>query len=127
LRVGLSNSLPIGGLWCELCKTPRHDPCHCPMMQKYQTMPKSTLCNFYKSVGHEDKDFRTMELIKEGTSYAYRMLAELMTGPPAQEYNNVKHFVVPPKYNKVPWYNRLCTDNEGNIGGKGRGGFERGR
>jgi hypothetical protein len=68
-----------------------------------------------------------MELIKEGSSYAYRMQVELMIGPHVKEYDNVKHFAVLPKYNKLPWYNRLCTDNEGNIRGKGRGGFGRGR
>jgi hypothetical protein len=50
-----------------------------------------------------------------------------MIGPPTQEYNNVKHFASPPQYNKVPWYNTLCTDNEGNIGAKGRGVFGKGR
>ena len=57
LGEGIPNTLPIGGLWCEICKTHGHDPYHCPMMQKYQTMPKSTFCNFCKFVGHEDKDF----------------------------------------------------------------------
>jgi hypothetical protein len=88
----MPNPLPTGGLWCELCKTPGHDPYHCPMMQKYQTMPKSTFCNFCKSVGHEDKDCRTLELMKERTSYAYRMQDELMIGQPAQQYNNAQQF-----------------------------------
>jgi hypothetical protein len=52
------------------------------MMQKYQTIPKSKLCNFFKFVGHEDKDCRTMELMKERTSDAYRKKVELMKGPP---------------------------------------------
>jgi hypothetical protein len=43
------------------------------MMQKYQTMPKSTFYNFCKFVGHEDKDFQTMEMMKERTSDTYRM------------------------------------------------------
>jgi len=56
LQEEMPNPLPTGGLWCEICKTPRHDPYHCPMMQKYQKFLKSTFYNFYKSIGHEDKD-----------------------------------------------------------------------
>jgi len=74
----MPNPLPTGGLWCEICKTPRHYPYHCPMMQKYQIVPKSTFCNFCKFVGHEDKDCRALEIIKERTAYAYRMQVELM-------------------------------------------------
>jgi hypothetical protein len=68
------NPLPKGGPWCEICRTHGHDPYHCPMMKKYQTMPKSTFCNFCKSVGHEDKDCRTLEMMKERTSDAYRIV-----------------------------------------------------
>jgi hypothetical protein len=68
------------------------------MMQKYQTMPKSTFCNFCKSVGHEDKDCRTLEMMKERTSDAYRMQVEPMTGPPVHKYNNAQQFTVPPQY-----------------------------
>jgi hypothetical protein len=73
------NPLPTGGPWCEICRTHGHDPYHCPMMQKYQTVPKTTFCNFCKSVGHEDKDCRTLEIMKERTSDTYRVQDELMT------------------------------------------------
>ena len=82
LGVGIPNSLPIGGPWCEICRTHGHDPYHYIMMKKYQTLPKSTLCNFCKSMGHEDKDCQTLEMMKERTSDAYRMQDEPMTGPP---------------------------------------------
>jgi hypothetical protein len=56
------------------------------MMKKYQEIPKSTLYNFYKFVGHEDKDFHTLEMMKERTANAYRMKDEPMKGPLAQQY-----------------------------------------
>jgi hypothetical protein len=64
LEAGFWNTLPTGGVWCEICKTHGHDPCHFPLIQKYQIVPESTFCNFYKFVGHEDKDCITTELIK---------------------------------------------------------------
>jgi hypothetical protein len=48
------------------------------MMQKYQTIPKTTFCIFCKLVGHEEKDCRTMEIMKERTSDAYSVQVELM-------------------------------------------------
>jgi hypothetical protein len=79
----MKNPLMIGGPWCEICITHGHDPYHCPMMQKYQTIPKSTFCNFYNSVGNEGKDCRTFEIMKERTSGTYRMQNKLMSGKPA--------------------------------------------
>jgi hypothetical protein len=80
------------------------------MMQKYQTVPKTTFCNFCKSVGHEDKDCRTLEIMKERTSYAYRVQDEhddrttcttsLQFGAPTQ-YNNAQQFGPPPQYNNA--------------------------
>ena len=61
------------------------------MMQKYQMVPKTTFYNFCKSFGHEDKDCRTLEIMKERTSDTYRVHVELITGQPTQQsqYNNV--------------------------------------
>jgi hypothetical protein len=59
------------------------------MMKKDQTMPKSAFCNFCKSLGHEKKDHRTLEIMKERTSDAYRMQFEPMACPHVQQYNNV--------------------------------------
>jgi hypothetical protein len=50
------------------------------MVQKYKTELKSTFCKYCKSVGHEEKNSRTLELMKERTSDGYRMQAELMVG-----------------------------------------------
>jgi hypothetical protein len=52
-----------------MCRTHGHDPYHCPMMQKYQTVPKTTFFNFCKFVGHEDKDFITLEIMNEMTCW----------------------------------------------------------
>jgi hypothetical protein len=81
----MPNPLPIGGLWCEIWKKLGHDPYHCTMMQKYKTVPKSSY--FCKSVGHDDKYCRTMALIRERTSYAYRVQAEMMMGKDAPQFN----------------------------------------
>jgi hypothetical protein len=76
-----------GGLWCQICKKPCHDPYHCTMMHKYQTVPKTSYCTFCKSVGHDDKDCRTMELMRERTYDAYRVQVEMMTGHTAPQFN----------------------------------------
>jgi hypothetical protein len=80
---GMPNRLLREGLWCEIYKKPGHNPYRCPMMQKYQKIPKSSYCNFYKSVGHDDIDYRTMDLMRERTSDAYRVQGEIMTGQAA--------------------------------------------
>jgi hypothetical protein len=89
METRLPNPLPIGGLWCDIFKTHGHDPYHFPMMQKYQTVPKSSYCNFCKSVGHDDKDCRTMDLMRERTSETYRVKAEMMTGKSSPQFNQV--------------------------------------
>jgi hypothetical protein len=87
MATGVSNLFPIGGPWCEIFKTHGNDPYHCPMMQKYKTVPKSSYCNFCKSVGHDDKDCRTMELMRERTSDTYRVQEEMMTGQVAPQFD----------------------------------------
>ena len=57
------------------------------MMYKYQIVPKSSYYNFCKSVGHDDKDYRTMELMRERTSDAYRVKVEIMAGQDAPQFN----------------------------------------
>jgi hypothetical protein len=96
METGMPNPLPTGGPWCEICKTHGHDPYHFPMMQKYQTVPKNAYCTFCKSVGHDDKDCRTMDLMRERTSDTYRVQEEMMTGQVAPQFNQV-----PPQYNTV--------------------------
>jgi hypothetical protein len=79
MAAGMPNPLPTGGLCYKICKKSGHDPYHCTMMQKYQTVPKSSYCTFCKSVGHDDKDFKTIKLMRERISNTYRVQAEMMT------------------------------------------------
>ena len=90
LGVGMKNIFPIGGPWCEIRKTHGNDPYHFPMMQKYKTKLKSTLCNFCNSLGHGDRNCRTLELMKEITSYSYRMQGELMEGQIVPQFCNAQ-------------------------------------
>jgi hypothetical protein len=90
------NPFPIGIPWCNICKTHGHDPYHCPMMKKYQTIPKCSYCNFCKLVGHDDKDCRTMELMRERTSDTYKVQEKMMIGKFAPQFNQV-----PTPYNNV--------------------------
>jgi hypothetical protein len=80
MEIGLENHFPTGGPWCEIYKTHGHDPYNFPMMQKYQQIPKNSYWNFFKSVGHDDKDCRTIDLMREITSDTYRVHVEMMTG-----------------------------------------------
>jgi hypothetical protein len=67
MEIGVPNPFPTGGPWCDIYKTHVHDSYNFSMMQKYQTIPKSSYFNFCKSVGHDDKDCRTMEMMRERT------------------------------------------------------------
>jgi hypothetical protein len=87
METKLPNPLPKVGPWCKICKTHGHDPYHCPMMQKYQTVPKNSYCNFCKSVGHDDKDCRKMDLMRERTLDKYRVQEEMMMGQVAPQFN----------------------------------------
>jgi hypothetical protein len=126
------------------------------MMQKYQTVPKNYYFTFCKLVGHDNKDYRTMELMREITSDAYRVQAEMMTQKempqfnqaPApyntaqqqfniaqQPYNNAQPLYNPTQpqyntaqYNHAPQYNVPRGDRTGyRGGGRARGGFRRSR
>jgi hypothetical protein len=75
LAVGAPNPLPGGGYY-EICKKWGHHPTECPLLQKYQSTPKNLFCNFCKSVGHEEKDCRAFDLLRERTSDIYRIQEE---------------------------------------------------
>jgi hypothetical protein len=87
METRVPNPFPIGVPWCEICKTHGHNPYHCPMMKKYQKIPKSLYCNFFKSVGHDDKDCRTMELMRLIILDTYRVQEEMMVGKVAPQFN----------------------------------------
>jgi hypothetical protein len=79
METRVPNHFPKGGPWCNICKTHGHNPYQYPMMQKYNTIPKSSYCIFCKLVGHDGKYFRTMELMRERNSDTYRVEEEMMT------------------------------------------------
>jgi hypothetical protein len=87
MEIGVPNPFPPGGPWCNIFKTYGHDPYHFPMMQKYQTVPKSSYCNLCKLVGHDDKDYRIMELMREITSDTYRVQEKMIIGKSAPHFN----------------------------------------
>jgi hypothetical protein len=72
LEAGAPNPLPGGG-YCEICKKWGYHPMDFPLLQKYQSTPKNLFCNFRKSVGHEEKYCRAFDLMREHTSYVYRI------------------------------------------------------
>jgi hypothetical protein len=86
METGMPNPRPKGGLWCEICKKLRHKLYHCTMMKIYQTVPTKKYFTFCKSVGHDDKDHQTMELMQERKSNAYRVQPEMMTGQATPQF-----------------------------------------
>jgi hypothetical protein len=77
LRRGSPNPL---GIWCEICNMMGHQPHSYPLMQKYQITTRNLFCNICKSVGHEEKDCHTFDLMRECTIDAYRVQGEESKG-----------------------------------------------
>jgi hypothetical protein len=75
LATGAPNPLPGGG-YCEISKKWGHHLTKCLLPQKYQSTPWNLFCNFFTSVGHEEKDFHTFDWFIEHTSYMYRIQEE---------------------------------------------------
>jgi hypothetical protein len=132
MAIGVPNPLPIGSPWCEIFKKHGNDLYHCPMMQKYKTVRKFSYCIFCKLVGRDDKDCRTMELMRKRNPYTYRVQEEMMKGqfsphfiqvPPPynnvqRQYNNVQPQYNPSQYNQVPQYSAPRGDRGGYKGGE---------
>jgi hypothetical protein len=70
LVAGVSNPLPRGGYF-EICKKWGHHPTDCPLLQKYQSTPRNLFFNFYKSMEHEEKDCRVLDLMRKRTLDMY--------------------------------------------------------
>jgi hypothetical protein len=92
LETGAPNPLPGGGYY-EICKKLGHQPIECPLLQKYLSTPRKLFFNFFKSVGHEEKDLRAFDLMRGCTSNMYMIQEENATidggGP---QYNNHRGF-----------------------------------
>jgi hypothetical protein len=109
LVTGAPNTLPGGG-YCKICKKWDHHPTECPLLHKYQSTPRNLFYNFCKSVGHEEKDCRTFNLMSECTSDMYKIQKEnIAVGGGGLQYNNQRGF---------------NPGNRENFGrGRGRGNF----
>jgi hypothetical protein len=82
------NPLPRGG-YCEICKKWGNHPTECQLLSKYHSISRNLFCNFCKLVGHEEKDCHVFDLMRECTSYMYKIQEENVVkdggGP---RYNN---------------------------------------
>ena len=56
----------------------------CKNIRQY---PRVHIANFSKLVGHDDKDCRTMELMRERTLDIYRVQEEMGTGKNTPQFN----------------------------------------
>jgi hypothetical protein len=63
-----------------------HRPSECYYMQKYVQTPNNIYCTFCKSVGHDEKDCRSFDLMHERSRDTY-----INQGEAQQEGNNA-HF-----------------------------------
>jgi hypothetical protein len=73
MDIGETNPLEGGVRYCEICKTWGHHPTACPLFHKYQSIPNNLFCNFFKYVGHDEKDCCVFDLMRECTSDVYRI------------------------------------------------------
>jgi hypothetical protein len=67
MATGAPNPLLGGVGYCEICKTWGHHLTTFPLLKKYQSTPRNLFCNFCKSIGHDEKDCRAFDLMRECT------------------------------------------------------------
>lgn len=68
---------PGSSAWCDLCKVVvRHRMEEFYLLQKYMHTLKQLFCNFCSSVGNEEKNFRSYDLMIAQSACTYRMQAE---------------------------------------------------
>jgi hypothetical protein len=92
LATGALNPLPGGGYY-EICKKWGHHPIECPLLHKYQSTPIKSFSNFCKLVGHDEKDHRAFNLMREHTSDMYKIKEEhAVTKGGGPEYNGQRGF-----------------------------------
>jgi hypothetical protein len=88
-----------------------HNHTSFPLMHKYRITTRNLFCNFFNSMGNEDKDCHAFDLMRECTTDAYKVKGEESNGG-ILKHNN------PRGYNK---------GGRGWFRGHGRGGFKSGR
>jgi len=72
-QAGLSMML---ALWCAICQIGgKHATDYCHLLQKYTQTSQRLLCNFYRSVGHDERTCRSYDLMMDRTP-TYRVQTE---------------------------------------------------
>ena len=75
--LGAPNSLSTQGLpWCRICQSRGHRDEDCLYLHKIVSTPYSLFYKFFKSVGHDEKDCKAYNLLKEKTVDTYLMKNE---------------------------------------------------
>ena len=91
-------------LYFEICRTTgQHRPEDCYLLQRYVQVPKNPYFKFYKSVGHNEDECHSFDLMRERTYDAYRVQND---GQGNDGYGY-----------------RGSTSIHGTFGGRGRGGM----
>jgi hypothetical protein len=72
---------------CEVCRN-RHHPGECYYMKKYVQTPMNLYYTFYKSVGHDEKDYRTYDLLHEISRDIYKIQGEVQQEGKTMQYNS---------------------------------------
>ena len=70
---------PINGQglpWCCICHSRGHHDEECVYLQKVVSTPANLFCKFCRLVGHDEKDCRAYQLLKEKTIDTYLMKNE---------------------------------------------------
>ena len=77
LNTGAPNQFNPGVLYCEICRTTgQHRPENCHLLQRYVQVPKNPYCKFCKSVGHNEEECRSYDLMRERIFDTYRVQNE---------------------------------------------------
>ena len=64
-------------LGCEISQIGGKDTMdNCHLLQKYTQMSQQLFCNFYRSVGHDERTYKSYELMMDQTP-AYRVQTEM--------------------------------------------------
>ena len=104
MNTGAPNPFNPNVLYCEICRTTgQHRPEDCYLLQRYVQVPKNTYCKFCKSVGHNEDECPSFDLMREQAYDAYRVQPDAQ-GNDGYGYHG-------------------STSGRGNFRGCGRGGM----
>ena len=74
---GAPNPLNGHGIpWCHICQSRGHHNEECLYMKKFVSTHEDLFYKFCKSVGHDEKDYRAFQLLKEKIVDTYLMKNE---------------------------------------------------